>query len=845
MKFSHSIQFNAVPEWSSYYLAYSNLKKLTYKLEKKVNLPSSTDDPESSPLIPNENPDETFQRALDKELEKICQFYQSKESEILGEIDKLLSDVETSDSNLDRANGQDIFTSDYQGRSRTRSEASTYHWGSKSRGKSVVSISTDEDSDDDNVDENTALRKSSSASENNKSKSSVSTSTQRKYRTQMNDKIDIDNQITQVISRTDFNDDNNWNKIIPYSSTNGAFLKDRIISVYVQLCELKSFVQINRTGFIKVLKKYDKIIGRSLKSAYIGSQVDVALPFQLETSQRLKENINKVELIYARLYTNNDSKLAKRELILNVREQVVWERNTVWREIIGIERKTNAAHVGFRSILTPHDDLDSRRLQDKDEVTKSFFPEWIFNPAVYILLGITLVFIVILLAPINLEPEQHNCLAMLITISLLWATEVIPLFATALMVPIFCVVLRIVRSDEMPYERLQPHDAAKYIFAAMWTPVILLMIGGLTIAAALTKHDIARRIATTVLSKAGDKPKLVLLATMFVASFASMWISNIAASMLCFSITQPILRNLPPDSPISKAMVLGIALASNVGGMLSPISSPQNIIAIQIMEPSPSWIVWFFIALPVGVICILLIWMILLITFRPTKGSRIVPLRPIVEKFTKIQLFVSIVTLVTIALWCMGHQLEWLLGDMGVIAIIPTVIFFGFGVLTKEDFNNLLWTLIILAAGGLSLGKGVDSSGLLHTIAKEITARIEDLHFYAVLCIFSILIILMSTFISHAIAALIVLPLLYKVGMNLEDPHPNLLVMAGTLICTAAMGLPTSSFPNMTAVMLENPETGHRYLKAKHFITRGLPSSLISLVIILTVGYVLMKVVGM
>lgn len=248
-------------------------------------------------------------------------------------------------------------------------------------------------------------------------------------------------------------------------------------------------------------------------------------------------------------------------------------------------------------------------------------------------------------------------------------------------------------------------------------------------------------------------------------------------------------------------MVLGIALASNVGGMLSPISSPQNIIAIQIMEPSPSWIVWFFIALPVGVICILLIWMILLITFRPTKGSRIVPLRPIVEKFTKIQLFVSIVTLVTIALWCMGHQLEWLLGDMGVIAIIPTVIFFGFGVLTKEDFNNLLWTLIILAAGGLSLGKGVDSSGLLHTIAKEITARIEDLHFYAVLCIFSILIILMSTFISHAIAALIVLPLLYKVGMNLEDPHPNLLVMAGTLICTAAMGLPTSSFPNMSELI--------------------------------------------
>ena len=28
MKFSHSLQFNAVPEWSSHYIAYSNLKKL-------------------------------------------------------------------------------------------------------------------------------------------------------------------------------------------------------------------------------------------------------------------------------------------------------------------------------------------------------------------------------------------------------------------------------------------------------------------------------------------------------------------------------------------------------------------------------------------------------------------------------------------------------------------------------------------------------------------------------------------------------------------------------------------------------------------------------------------------
>jgi phosphate transporter len=45
-------------------------------------------------------------------------------------------------------------------------------------------------------------------------------------------------------------------------------------------------------------------------------------------------------------------------------------------------------------------------------------------------------------------------------------------------------------------------------------------------------------MATFVLSKAGTKPRTVLLTNMFVAMFASMWISNVAAPVLCFSIIQ-------------------------------------------------------------------------------------------------------------------------------------------------------------------------------------------------------------------------------------------------------------------------------------------------------------------
>lgn len=135
---------------------------------------------------------------------------------------------------------------------------------------------------------------------------------------------------------------------------------------------------------------------------------------------------------------------------------------------------------------------------------------------------------------------------------------------------------------------------------------------------------------------------------------------------------------------------------------------------------------------------------------------------------------------------------------MGVVAIIPLVLFFGTGVLTKEDFNNFLWTIIILAAGGLALGKAVSSSGLLHLIANAITHEVKEMGLYTVMVVFASLILVVATFISHTVAALIFLPVVRQVGIDMGNSHSNLLVMGSALMCSAAMGLPTSGFPNMS-----------------------------------------------
>ncbi|BCS18750.1 putative plasma membrane phosphate transporter Pho87 [Aspergillus puulaauensis] len=855
MKFSHSIQFNSVPDWSAYYIAYSNLKKLIYSLEQQAHrVNEHGNDVESAPLLDDTpSADKIFLQALDAELDKIRSFYRAKELDIFTEVDDVMRDAEEYSAKADGANMNPMHDGMAKGRRMSTGSGQDQpadfgfdHERRQSTTSEPAADNDDEDSDDDAA--RPSLGQSHSAHFDDDRADDMRSSIWTESRYGLN---------SQTFNRRGTQPDQfTTDPTLLDLYNSAASLKKRIVAVYVSLCGLKSYIQLNKTGFSKALKKYDKTIDRSLRREYMASAVSSAYPFLNSTMEKVEGFINQIETLYADLTTNGDLSLAKRELRLHLREHVVWERNTVWREMIGIERKAQAANVGIRRTLLGGDEdpAEARRQGDEQVAPSREFrtpcgvisaPTWLWSANFATLVVVLVVFAVLLSVPIMQKPEQQNCLAMLIFVSLLWATEVIPLFVTSLLVPFLVVLLGIMKSDEKPYKRLGPKEATTVAFGSMWTPVIMLLLGGFTIAAALSKHDIARRMAMFVLSKAGSNHRVVLLTNMFVSMFLSMWISNVASPVLCYSIIQPLLRNLPPDSKFAKALVLGIALAANVGGAASPIASPQNIIALQNMYPNISWGTWFFISLPVCIISILLIWVLLLVTFRPGRDTTIVPIKPVKDNFSGLQYFISIVTLTTIALWCGSHQLEHVFGDMGVIAIIPIVLFFGTGILNKEDFNNFLWTIIILAAGGLCLGKAVTSSGLLQTMAEGIRERVEDFSLYGVLIVFSTLILVVATFISHTVAALIMLPLVRQIGVSMDDPHPNLLVMASALMCSVAMALPTSGFPNMTAIMTEVPQTGQRYLRVRHFFTRGIPASLMSWAVVVTIGYGLMRVAGL
>ncbi|KAI7908192.1 Sodium:sulfate symporter transmembrane region-domain-containing protein [Cokeromyces recurvatus] len=608
-------------------------------------------------------------------------------------------------------------------------------------------------------------------------------------------------------------------------------LRSQLILLYISLSELESYIELNRTAFEKILKKYDKVLEGNLKEQYINKMVNESRPFMPETMNVLKGQLARVETIFANAFCGGSRVIALRQMKSHLRDQVTFERNTVWKDMVRQERRN-------------HD----TKLIEPTEVKTYKVPFTNFQLDASILrqifcVALSIAALIILLCVDCFGNRQENyCFALLIFSAIMWATEAIPLYATSCLIPFMIVPLKIMCNPDGSV--MTAKAAAKATFSAMFSGTIMMLLGGFALAAALSKYGIAKAFASHVLSRAGTRPMWVLLAIMFVSGFLSMFISNVATPVLCFSLIDPILRTLPDKSRVGPCLILGIALSSCIGGMTSPISSPQNIITIQYVNPNPGWGIWFGVALPVAILSMFICWGLLLLVFKPASDTpHLNTVKPAKEKITWQQVFVVFITIATIALWCAESSIEYAMGDTGIIATIPLFVFFGVGILNKEDLHNFLWSVVVLAQGGMALGNAVTSSGLLKDIALRLKDGIADLPAIAILAIFSFLILVFATFVSHTVAALIIVPIVQEVGRNLPVPRPNLLVMGAGLACSAGMGLPVSGYPNMSAVMLEDP-SGKPYVTTKHFIISGIPTSIISTVLIFTLGYGIMSAIG-
>jgi sodium-dependent dicarboxylate transporter 2/3/5 len=410
------------------------------------------------------------------------------------------------------------------------------------------------------------------------------------------------------------------------------------------------------------------------------------------------------------------------------------------------------------------------------------------------------------------EPGRH-ALFVLLTAASWWVTGAIPAFAVSLAV----IALQIALLGD-PSRLFAMGDPERWQrFISPWaSPVMWLFLSGLVLAAAAARTGLDRRLAERVLRVAGTRADRVLLAVMSVTFGLSLFMSNTAtaAMMIALVLALPAVRMptvpaessamasgtpaataRPSDPHLATALLLGIPVAANIGGMGTLIGTPPNAIAVTALAGTGriDFADWMRYGLPPALLLGTLAWRWLCARY-----LRDVPPVPAPDDepapFTGRNLFVGVLFVLTVIAWLTER---WHGVPTAVVAVMPIAVLAVSGVIRERDVRALPWDVLMLIAGGLSLGVGVSETGLAEWIVSLLP--VAGLPTPALAVLMALVGTLLSTFISNTAAATILTPL----AVALAGSDARLVAIPLALAMSASMSLPVSTPPNAIAFATE------------------------------------------
>ena len=422
----------------------------------------------------------------------------------------------------------------------------------------------------------------------------------------------------------------------------------------------------------------------------------------------------------------------------------------------------------------------------------------------------------------GLETGSRICLMIFIGAAALWVTETIPPFATAIMVIVLSVFLLGQPGGPLGFGR----SGYEIFLNPIASPVLVLFFGGFILAIAATKHGLDVRMARAFIKPFGTHPRMVLLGIILTTGIFSMFMSNTATTAMMIAIMTPLFKHFEGRDPFKKAMVLAIPFAANLGGLGTIIGTPPNAVAASVMAGLGhpiSFFKWMLIGAPLAGLLLVGLWLVL-IKFFKIRTDHFEMLFPEQLEVSWDLLVVVITFTVTVLLW-LTEPLHGI--PAAVAALLPVMIFTVFGIIDRYDMKKLDWDVLILVAGGLTLGVAMKVSGLSEVLVNQL--RFLHMGSLALLIIIIIFSILISNFMSNTSASNLIIPIVTA----LAAIDPGVGAMGVAFACSMAMSLPISTPPNAIAFATQEIET-------REMVKYGTIVSVIGLVLIIGLMFLLM-----
>ena len=397
-------------------------------------------------------------------------------------------------------------------------------------------------------------------------------------------------------------------------------------------------------------------------------------------------------------------------------------------------------------------------------------------------------------------------------------------------------------------KKFTPYVPFKDILGCFANPTIMLFIGGFVLAIGLTKVKLDVALARVLLKPFGTNSNIVLLGFILVTAIFSAFVSNTATAAMMLAFLTPVLKSLPADGKGRIALALAIPVGANLGGMITPIGTPPNMIALDYLSTQGmgiSFVDWTIRMAPFVIILLVIAWMLLRFIF------------PFKQKHIKIEIdgdikwnyhtwAVIVAFAVTIFMWMFGTDLWGV--DTNVVAMIPIAIFCATGILTRRDLEEINWSVLWMVAGGFALGVALnykvtdpDTGVVIYNSLSNIVVNSVPFGEFSplmVMVLAGLICFAFSNFISHSAATSLLVPVLGVVAGGLGTAldsfgGPQAMLVGIAIASSVSMILPISTPPNAIA-----HSTG--FIQQKDMMKVGILIGLIGLVL----GYAMLIFIG-
>lgn len=437
-----------------------------------------------------------------------------------------------------------------------------------------------------------------------------------------------------------------------------------------------------------------------------------------------------------------------------------------------------------------------------------------------------------------------RCLGLVLLMAIWWATEAVPLAATALLPIIAIPILGVgtIKTATAPYSH----------------PTIYLFLGGFLLGLAMEKCNLPRRIALAVLGKVGSCPKRQIGGFMLATGFISMWVSNTATVIMMLPIAASIcavIANNNKNSEIhnfSVALMLAIAYAASIGGMATLIGTPPNALLRAFLADNYNFNIgfgqWMLLGVPMCLLLGVFIWWWLTRKQFAIENNNI---NEIIQhelsslgSITRAEVMVSIV-------FC-SAALAWIFQPL-ICSYLPFVddtfiaMFFGLllfvlpedlqlrrFLLSWEDARDLPWGVLLLFGGGLSVAGAINNTGLAGWMA-DLLGFYSGIPLFMMIFILVAIVQIMTEFTSNTATTATFLPLVGIMALA-QGLAPAIYAIPATLAASCAFMFPVSTPPN--AIVFQSGA-----LAVSDMIKAGFVLSLFSSLLISVLVYFLVPLI--